>query len=1000
MLTSRSLRAVVNAEQILKETHATFLSSLSSAEAARFKTCSSVGELLQSSRTLEAIAKDRIRGQGFFARIKAFADSLAPYFPAINVLVSSNPQYAALVWGSLRLILQMASNYASFFDKLTQSLSLLGHQLPQVETLVCLSTRYHGVNLEDSLKDALVEVYVGVFEFLTSIARVFTGRNGKYKNRATISFGVAWKPFNIRFDEILQRVSDAATKIKDMVALNELRASIEEREKAEQERQAAVRDRTAAAKARVDDEMARAATEIDRKTLLTAYEKSEAKDAEKDEINRQRAEALMVRQENSLAAIEARLLQLDILARKAEQEQERLHSLKLGIEASRRDDAFDRLKHWIAPPEYMQELERLIQERERGTADWILQAQEFLAWKDDVSTATAPSKFQRECLWVQGNPGCGKSVLAATVLEELRCSSEETTLYFFFHADSANANTTLPAYRALVAQILHHHRHDYDTIDRFAFAMNEKSGGQLVASKFELLDLLQTYFAMPGKCSVVLDGIDECEDNDNLLSDVLSLRLQSQTRFALFSRPTVAKLANIVPEAFRLQIARNAVPDIRLYLKKALQSFVDDNSLPRNATVDELVQNLVVGADGMFLWARLMIKYLSSPILLPKQRVKIIRNVTFPEGLEAMYDRIGALIHAGVEEGRRLADTTLMWLAFAARELTARELHSVVRLNEALSDASGDDHSSVGDSEEDDDDFLGFVTSVIFACSGLVITDTTKVQDGGSQELRFRFSHLSAREYVLGNVTRGHATARKHIVIDPTVASITMAQTCLRYLMYRLPAQPLGGDVGSHASLDFLTSSFPFGSYAALLWPRHLSQVRWPYLGCLAASDAGISELYVSLARDLSMFLSQKFVLMAWIEALYICGWRNMAQDFEACSQSLKAALFPAGDEDILRGLRIDMEELNRYLMEVHSFWGAKLTKSPESIWDEVTAFTQSPLIAQTRAIQVHSLVSARIDDASLSTVPLCKSSRSNSDGTLDAIISIYPSRCVYPLLT
>jgi hypothetical protein len=33
------------------------------------------------------------------------ADTLGPYFEVVNIYVQSHPEYAALVWGTLRLIL-------------------------------------------------------------------------------------------------------------------------------------------------------------------------------------------------------------------------------------------------------------------------------------------------------------------------------------------------------------------------------------------------------------------------------------------------------------------------------------------------------------------------------------------------------------------------------------------------------------------------------------------------------------------------------------------------------------------------------------------------------------------------------------------------------------------------------------------------------------------------------------------------------------------------------
>jgi len=42
-------------------------------------------------------------------RVKAFSDNLKHYFDVIGILIQSHPEYAALVWGAVRLVLQVLS---------------------------------------------------------------------------------------------------------------------------------------------------------------------------------------------------------------------------------------------------------------------------------------------------------------------------------------------------------------------------------------------------------------------------------------------------------------------------------------------------------------------------------------------------------------------------------------------------------------------------------------------------------------------------------------------------------------------------------------------------------------------------------------------------------------------------------------------------------------------------------------------------------------------------
>lgn len=94
-------------------------------------------------------------------------------------------------------------------------------------------------------------------------------------------------------------------------------------------------------------------------------------------------------------------------------------------------------------------------------------------------------------LTVEGNPGGGKSVLAASIVHELS-SCNQNLVYFFFKEQSPFHTASDLAFRAILAQILHKHKHNDDMLDKFIFASNhgDKSSGQSIATPAELRDFL------------------------------------------------------------------------------------------------------------------------------------------------------------------------------------------------------------------------------------------------------------------------------------------------------------------------------------------------------------------------------------------------------------------------------------------------------------------------------------------------------------------------------
>ena len=42
------------------------------------------------------------------SKVASFANSLEPYFKIVEIIISSNPEYAAIAWGGLRLVFQVS----------------------------------------------------------------------------------------------------------------------------------------------------------------------------------------------------------------------------------------------------------------------------------------------------------------------------------------------------------------------------------------------------------------------------------------------------------------------------------------------------------------------------------------------------------------------------------------------------------------------------------------------------------------------------------------------------------------------------------------------------------------------------------------------------------------------------------------------------------------------------------------------------------------------------
>jgi hypothetical protein len=387
-------------------------------------------------------------------------------------------------------------------------------------------------------------------------------------------------------------------------------------------------------------------------------------------------------------------------------------------------------------------------------------------------------------------------------------------------------------------------------------------------------------------------------------------------------------------------------------------------------------------ADGMFLWARLLTTYITSPALSLTQREDALEEVNLPAGLEEMYDKILRLILSD-NASYTIARQIFVWLLYGQRELSAPELEqALITCRTGLKTTS-------------DDRFSDFHSTVIITCGGLVERSSPQRYINGRNSY-FRLIHASVREYLLltGCETSQERSSTIQRVISTNAEShIEMAKCCLRYMTYHMPAQPLSGKLGVDPRMNDLKLAFPLLSYATKYWPLHLL-ASFTKIAPTAPNLSPLNESLDDLVELVLSFLHQPLVLMAWIEACYVLRELPAAQSLlEWSKQILSKKVLLSDNQSSLCSVATEAFEFSHYLMKLHELWGSQLTANPGCIWEEATAFTPSPLLSQNSGIRVHSLVPGSTQDLTQSEKELVKVSRTTSNGNFVAVLSIWPSR-------
>ncbi|MCJ1398403.1 hypothetical protein MMC11_001601 [Xylographa trunciseda] len=891
---------------IFGEARDQFLTSLSPKEQSLFTECTSSHDLLASVKQFTAFEKNKRHITKYIAQIQRLSDNLTPYFDVIGILVSSNPEYAAIAWGAFRLVLQLASNYIGFFEKLLAIIERFGESFPQYDRISHIyedrpseipglpakgplskqllaaiqlrrTTKQKNDNIQKKeelqkaeelqkqkqlqmkkelrsskpLKNSLIKVYVDLFMFFQSVARVFTKADGSIKRSPVVIGELFWKPFDVRFQGLLERMKFH----KELIEMPQ-----------------------------------------------------------------------------------------------------RLNGRKL---------------------------------RWKGTSTHKSAA---LQKRPDCNLsryAVDMKRFSANTLWIYGNPGSGKTILAASTIAEIRPSGP--LYYFFFKQDATAMNKRISAYRALFAQLIDASREDHELIDQITFAMTRQSGGQTIFSQNELVDLLEICLERTQNALVILDGIDECVDHDDLVRDLLRIQNSGlNTKFLLLGRPNIALLARSVPVAQRLSLTKSTTSkDITILLTRSLERFIDDDLLVVTADIPHLVSHLVKAADGMILWARLMINFLASEAHTPATRLRMIMNISLPEGLDAMYDRILNFLLKADTAQQELAKRIFLWLMYCPRDLTSKELHDVLVATK-LEAIDLETHR-----------YPDISHTVVIVCAGLV-----EVLPSAS----FQFVHLSVKEYFRSR--SGENAQRKlgtnglqvhKIFTHPFEAQLEMSSNCLSYITFCIPAQPLSGKIDTRVFREDLTNAFPFASYAASYWIQHL------HATALGADRKSIQTLlafapeFQKLLHVLKTFLSKGLVVMAWIETYYTTNILKETLPFNlllkwsswlAQIDTLKGTTYFSHLElDVdLSDIATDIRDLSRDLESLHKLCGPKLATDPVRIWDEVTAFCPSRFFTKTSSTTVGALVPPELDRFHPAEESLCKISETSPDGLCIGVLTVWPS--------
>lgn len=185
--------------------------------------------------------------------------------------------------------------------------------------------------------------------------------------------------------------------------------------------------------------------------------------------------------------------------------QQTSHEIKTDTHAIRAHRHAVSIQRWLSPADPSTNVNHARKSRHTGTGSWFLDGETFAEWKLGL----------RKYLWLYGMPGCGKTVLSATILDNIEQTKNSIALNFFFDFTDTRKQKLDDMLRSLTFQLYSSQpecQHDLDSL--FVYHNN----GQRQPDTDRLSICLKGMMRRCKRLCIVLDGLDECSERGKLLT--------------------------------------------------------------------------------------------------------------------------------------------------------------------------------------------------------------------------------------------------------------------------------------------------------------------------------------------------------------------------------------------------------------------------------------------------------------------------------------------------
>lgn len=395
---------------------------------------------------------------------------------------------------------------------------------------------------------------------------------------------------------------------------------------------------------------------------------------------------------------------------------------------------------------------------------------------------------------------------------------------------------------------------------------------------------------------VIIDGVDECPNRLALLEAIQKLRQQQWDRgvlrVLLSSRPEYDLRQVLLAEPQFAILPKHVETSLETHVRNELAKISKLLHLPTTAR-ENLVQNLVFCADGMFRWVQCQLD-----VLRKVRTLKALQTAleTLPEGLYKTYDRI---LEGVQETDYEYVLRLLKWLVGSERRLSLEELAEGIALDPAKD-------------RFDTEERLMESKDVLDLCGSLI-----RLEEDETVVL----AHFSVKEYLLSS----RLTTKMHGIAKFALQEDSSKHYVLRCLVTYIVT------IGLHIQ-DLLDKRLNEGDYPLLPYAKRIPINRFrdfnmirPWVETHFPADKTKHRHLVSLmdytkppAPYADNYANAWFVQQV-IQCSLMCYWDGCTQRDYVCSDIIGTKNFSDEIADLFLSFQLKWCVLLEYTCKVHN---------------------------------------------------------------------------------